>query len=102
MLLLHQLFLVRLIVHVLIHLLILCIQQYNFLSLQMDVQNIVYILCVYRIAVVLHICWQYNFCVQEGWTALHLACEEGHDDTVKILMRAKADLNLQTKVSYNS
>ena len=45
---------------------------------------------------------QYNSYVQEGWTALHAACEEGRDDTVKILMRAKADLNLQTKVSNNS
>ena len=45
---------------------------------------------------------QYNSYVQEGWTALHAACEKGHDDTVKILMRAKADLNLQSKVSNNS
>ena len=42
---------------------------------------------------------QYNLYVQDGWTALHVACEDGHDDTVKILMRAKADLNLQTNVS---
>ena len=40
--------------------------------------------------------------VQEGYTALHFACVEGQDDTVKILMRAKADLNLQSKVSYSS
>ena len=40
-----------------------------------------------------------QFYVQKGWTALHIACQEGDDDTVKILMRAKADLNLQTKVS---
>ena len=38
-------------------------------------------------------------CIQEGYTALHVACQDGHDDTVKVLMRAKADLNLQTNVS---
>ena len=58
--------------------------------------------CVYRIAVVLHISKQYNSYVQEGYTALRAACKEGHYDTVKILMRAKADLNLRTKVSYDS
>ena len=33
-----------------------------------------------------------------GHSALHVACQEGHDEAVKILMRAKADLNLKTKV----
>ena len=37
--------------------------------------------------------------MQDGFTALHAACQEGHDEVVKILIRAKADLNLQTKVS---
>ena len=31
--------------------------------------------------------------------ALHAASQEGHDEVVKILMRAKADLNLQNNVS---
>ena len=38
--------------------------------------------------------------LQEGHTALHAACANGHDEVVKILMRAKPDLNLQTNVSY--
>ena len=36
--------------------------------------------------------------IQEGHSAFHVACQEGHDEAVKILMRAKADLNLKTKV----
>ena len=36
--------------------------------------------------------------IQEGHSALHAACQEGHDEAVKFLMRAKADLNLKTKV----
>ena len=43
--------------------------------------------------------YMYVVCIQDEWTALHVACQNGHDDTVKILMRAKADLNLQTNVS---
>ena len=46
--------------------------------------------------------YMYVVCIQEGHTALHVACESGNDDTVKILMRAKADLNLQTNVSNHS
>ena len=38
--------------------------------------------------------------MQNGVTALYVACQEGRDEVVKILMRAKADLNLQTNVSY--
>ena len=33
-----------------------------------------------------------------GHSAFHVACQGGHDEPVKILMRAKADLNLKTKV----
>ena len=36
--------------------------------------------------------------IQEGHSAFHAACQEGHDEAVKILMRAKADLHLKTKV----
>ena len=43
--------------------------------------------------------YMYVVCIQEGYTALHVACQNGHDDTVKILMRAIADLNLQANVS---
>ena len=37
--------------------------------------------------------------LQNGWNALHAASQEGHDEVVKILMRAKAGLNLQNNVS---
>ena len=36
--------------------------------------------------------------LQDGWTALHVACEKGHDEVVQTLLRAKADLNLQNIV----
>ena len=36
--------------------------------------------------------------IQWGHSAFHVACQEGHDEAVKILMRAKADLHLKTKV----
>ena len=35
---------------------------------------------------------------QEGWTALHLAAKEGHEDVVELLLEEKADPELQTKV----
>ena len=38
-------------------------------------------------------------CIQGGWTALHVACMNGHDKVVKILLQAGADLNIQDKVS---
>ena len=40
--------------------------------------------------------------VQDGWTALHVACEKGHDEVVQTLMIAKADLNLQNNVSTST
>ena len=37
--------------------------------------------------------------LQDGASALCVASQRGHDEVVKILLRAKADLNLQTNVS---
>ena len=36
---------------------------------------------------------------QNGWTALHLAAEEGHEDVVELLLEAKGDPELKTKVT---
>ena len=38
------------------------------------------------------------FCLQRGWTALHLAAQEGKADVVRLLTEAKAHVNIQTKV----
>ena len=35
---------------------------------------------------------------QDGWTALHLAVQGGHEDVVESLFEAKADLELRTQV----
>ena len=35
---------------------------------------------------------------QDGWTALHLAAQEGKVDVVRLLTDAKAHVNMQTKV----
>ena len=35
---------------------------------------------------------------QNGWTALHLAAQEGHEDVVELLLEAKADPELKKKV----
>ena len=37
-------------------------------------------------------------CAQNGWTALTIACKEGHDEIVQILVQAGADLNFQANV----
>ena len=35
---------------------------------------------------------------KNGWTALHLAAQEGHEDVVELLLEAKADPELRTQV----
>ena len=37
--------------------------------------------------------------VQDGYTALHAACDHGHDQIVELLITAKAALDLKTNVS---
>ena len=37
-------------------------------------------------------------CLQDGFTALHLAAQKGKFDVVKLLTEAKADVNTQAKV----
>ena len=40
-------------------------------------------------------------CPKGGWTALHLAAQEGKVDVVKLLIDAEAQVNIQIKVPYN-
>ena len=37
-------------------------------------------------------------CLQDGWTALHLAAQEGKVDVVRLLIDAEAQVNIQTEV----
>ena len=37
-------------------------------------------------------------CSQDGWTALHLAAQEGKVDVVRLLTEARAQVNIQTEV----
>ena len=41
-------------------------------------------------------------CPQDGWTALHMAAQEGRVDVVRLLTEAQANLNIQTKVHTHS
>ena len=36
--------------------------------------------------------------VQDGQTALYIACKEGHDQIVELILKKEADVNHQTKV----
>ena len=38
------------------------------------------------------------FSPQNGWTALHLAAQEGKVDVVRLLTEAQAQINIQTEV----
>ena len=49
---------------------------------------------VYGLTVTYIVCY-----IQNGWTALHAACQEGKEQVVEALIVAQADLNLQTNVS---
>ena len=42
------------------------------------------------------------FCPQVGWTALHLAAQEGNVDVVTLLTEARAHVNIQTKVHVHT
>ena len=37
-------------------------------------------------------------CSQDGWTALHLAAQEGKVDVVRLLTEAQAQVNIQSEV----
>ena len=37
-------------------------------------------------------------CPQDGWTALHMAAQEGKVDVVRVLTEAQAQVNIQTEV----
>ena len=36
--------------------------------------------------------------LQDGWTALHLAAQEGKVDVVRLLTESQAQVNIQTEV----
>ena len=38
--------------------------------------------------------------LQDGWTALHLAAQEGKVDVVRLLTDSRAQVNIRTKVLY--
>ena len=38
--------------------------------------------------------------LQDGWSSLLLACRIGHEEVVKILLSAGAQINHQDKVGY--
>ena len=40
------------------------------------------------------------FCPQNGWTALHLAAQEGKVDVVRLLTEAQAQVNTQEEVCH--
>ena len=44
---------------------------------------------------------QVTFCSQHGWTALHAAAENGKVDVVRLLIEAKAQVDIKTKVQYS-
>ena len=40
--------------------------------------------------------------IQNNYTALHTASDNGHDDVVRVLLAGKATVNTLSKVSYGS
>ena len=42
--------------------------------------------------------YMHTYISQNGWTALHLAAQEGHEDVVELLLEAKADPDPQKEV----
>ena len=49
----------------------------------------------------LHMRYFYFF-PQDGWTALHMAAQEGKVDVVRLLTEAKAHVNIQTEVHVHT
>ena len=43
-----------------------------------------------------------GFVLQDGWSPLHMASQEGHLDVVKALLAARANINQADKVSTHA
>ena len=41
-------------------------------------------------------------CTQNGFTALHIASQEGHCGVVRMLLEAKADVSMKDNVSHSA
>ena len=41
----------------------------------------------------------HSICTQNGWTAMHIATQEGHYDFVELLIKHNARVNLKTQVT---
>ena len=39
---------------------------------------------------------------QDGWTPLHVACQEGHTQVAELLLQAGASVDLETKVRWGA
>ncbi len=46
------------------------------------------------------VCRCYCLDLQDGWTAVYWASNNGHDEIVRVLLAAKATVNTQTKVGF--
>ena len=56
--------------------------------------------CVYTHRDSQAVSYDWSLCVQDGLTAVYVASYKGHDQILELLLRRKADVNLQTEVRF--